>query len=394
MNIKETFLKLTQRTYPHGTEAELYNLLPPYLLKDSFGNLYFQIGESPTIMFASHLDTATSANTTISHIIEGDLIKTDGKSILGADDKAGVTIMLNMLENNVPGLYYFFLGEEVGCLGSKNYAERIKNDKIEHINKVISFDRRGTTSVISHQFGTRCCSDEFANDLSEKLNQAGLLSYINDTKFEYKPDPTGLYTDSAQFTRIYPECTNISVGYKSEHTFNEEQNIKHLEKLAEACLLIDWDSLIIKRDPSTYEYRSHSSYGGGYSYWNDEFYEDYEWSGKGKYTSPIISQKTVESHHFMDDKYGFVSTVKLKKGGSDLVEIEISDERIQDEKLSIVDLMYSLEVDYTNVSWDGFNLKVNYADGHKTECGRKELAEFLPELDFWRVELGDYDPFY
>ena len=31
MNIKDTFLKLTSKTYPHGTEAELFSFLPKKL---------------------------------------------------------------------------------------------------------------------------------------------------------------------------------------------------------------------------------------------------------------------------------------------------------------------------------------------------------------------------
>jgi hypothetical protein len=27
-----------------------------------------------------------------------------------------------MIENKIPGLYYFFLGEEVGCVGSRKVA--------------------------------------------------------------------------------------------------------------------------------------------------------------------------------------------------------------------------------------------------------------------------------
>ena len=134
MDIKETFLKLTSRTYPHGTESEVMHLLPQELDTDEFGNRFIQIGSS-TCMFTSHLDTATSANTTIDHVIDGDIIKTDGFTILGADDKAGVTIMLNMIENKVPGLYYFFLGEEVGCVGSKKLSGKFATNKIENINK-------------------------------------------------------------------------------------------------------------------------------------------------------------------------------------------------------------------------------------------------------------------
>ncbi len=38
MNVKEKFLELTKRTYPHGTEDQLIELLPSQLQKDQFGN--------------------------------------------------------------------------------------------------------------------------------------------------------------------------------------------------------------------------------------------------------------------------------------------------------------------------------------------------------------------
>ncbi len=101
MNIKETFLQLTSKTYPHGTEEQLFPILyniVDNLQKDEFGNLFIKIGDSD-VMFTSHLDTATSANTPVNHVFDGKIIKTDGKSILGADDKAGVTIMLYMIKN-------------------------------------------------------------------------------------------------------------------------------------------------------------------------------------------------------------------------------------------------------------------------------------------------------
>ena len=148
---------------------------------------------------------------------------------MGADDKAGVTVMLYMIKNNIPGLYYFFLGEEVGCIGSKKVANVQKETKIDGINKVISFDRRGTNSIITYQTGRRCASDTFGKALSEQLN-------LDDNTFKYDIDPTGVLTDSVQFISIYSECTNISVGYQSEHTFSETQNITHLEKLADAYL--------------------------------------------------------------------------------------------------------------------------------------------------------------
>ena len=57
------------------------------------------------------------------------------KTILGADDKAGMVILLYMIEKKIPGLYYFFIGEEVGCIGSNAFQCNGKNYKCSMILK-------------------------------------------------------------------------------------------------------------------------------------------------------------------------------------------------------------------------------------------------------------------
>ena len=241
--IKDRFLKLTSRTYPHGTERELVDEMLklgifPALEKDNWGNYFIKIGESRTV-FASHLDTASKSINYIKHrISKQQIITSDGTSILGADDKAGVSILLWLIENKIPGLYYFFVGEEVGCVGSGFLSA---SKKLEgKFDRMISFDRRGTNSVITHQSCTRTCSDEFAKSLSTELNKV--------KNFNYKSDDTGVYTDSAEFINQIPECTNISVGYNKEHTNFESQDLYHLVKLADACLKVDWENLPTVRD--------------------------------------------------------------------------------------------------------------------------------------------------
>ena len=390
MNIKETFLELTSRTYPHGTEKDIFPLLNPELQEDEFGNLFIKIGESD-VMFTSHLDTATSAMTSVTHVIENNIIKTDGKSILGADDKAGVTIMLHMIENKIPGLYYFFLGEEVGCVGSKKVADKHKETKIDGINKVISFDRRGTTSVITFQASSRCCSDKFGEALAAELNKA-------DETFSYKNDPTGIYTDSAKFVSIYPECTNISVGYQNEHTFGETQDIEHLTKLAEACLKVDWVSLPVERDPSKTEYKS---YGYGYGYG----WDDYDWEGSygrsyGSYTKSYGSTSSTTTYFkkdeprtekvwFHDRKYNYVSNLEIDTITKQVISADLCSERIIYEHKIINDLLIALELDFEYCVWDGFKLTVYYPFDHTTECNRNDLISYLPELDYREVdEIG------
>jgi Peptidase family M28 len=388
MDIKEKFLQLTSRTYPHGHEEDIFPLLPKDLDVDQFGNLYKYVGERPSTMFTSHLDTAGSTLTDITHEFDGDLIKTDGFSILGADDKAGVTIMLYMIENNIPGLYYFFLGEEVGCVGSKKVAELHKSMKVDGITKVISFDRRGTTSIITHQASQRCCSDEFGEALANALNNAGAEVYDNDTVLSYKNDPTGLYTDSAQFIKIYPECTNISVGYQHEHNQTEQQNIKHLDKLAKAAVLVDWESLPVSRDPSKVEYRDYGYDSYGYNRHSPTYWDDWD----GAYSTGISTRNSgtysnsYQENIWFKDEYNdnYVSYVTINKYSKQVVKVDLSDGRIEEETIWIGELLSVLDVSYSSINWDGYKLIISYDNNYTTEMTRNDLSEYISELDFWK----------
>jgi len=241
-DVRSTFISLTTETYPHGHEEGVYKYLPEGLQTDKYGNLYHIIGKSDT-MFTSHLDTASRDKSDIILVAQSkngqDYIMSDGTTILGADDKAGVAVMMYMMAHNVPGVYYFFLGEERGGIGSGKVADDFRSfEFLKEIKKVISFDRRNYFSVITEQMGMRCCSNEFAESLCKELNKSGLKLNL---------DPTGVFTDSYNFVDYVPECTNVSVGYFNEHTHDEIQNMTYLERLAKACVSADWNKLTIKR---------------------------------------------------------------------------------------------------------------------------------------------------
>jgi len=242
-NVRETFISLVTETYPMGHEEEVVPFITPGLSKDKHGNYYTVIGENPDTSFTCHLDTASRTKDKVGLIgykkDDQDFIMTDGTSILGADDKAGVAICMYMIENKVPGVYWFFYGEERGGVGSSKVSNDIDAYPfMEGVKKMVSFDRRNYYSVITSQMSTVCCSNEFAQSLCEELNKSGLKLNL---------DPTGVFTDSANFTDIVPECTNVSVGYFNEHTHDELQNISYLERLAKACVAADWNKLVVKR---------------------------------------------------------------------------------------------------------------------------------------------------
>jgi tripeptide aminopeptidase len=79
----------------------------------------------PTILFAAHMDTVMPGEG-ICPFVEGSVIKSNGTTILGADDKSGIAAVLealrHLIEEELPHgdiEVLFTIGEEVGLLGSR-----------------------------------------------------------------------------------------------------------------------------------------------------------------------------------------------------------------------------------------------------------------------------------
>jgi hypothetical protein len=288
-SVKQLFLNLTKMQIPFDYEHTLEEFFPSNIKKDTHGNYYTKIGDSKS-MFCGHLDTYCYEYKRVWHVIKGNKISTDGTTTLGGDDKAGIVIMLKMIEAGVPGLYYFFRGEEgvtspSGTWGSKQ-ALKTNKEKFEKYDRCIAFDRRDTNNLITQQMYGECCSEEFAEALINDLGEYNL---------RYYEDETGMWCDSGVFMDVIPECTNISVGYVDEHTFKETQDIEHLEKLVEACIKIKWEELPTKRDPSLVSY--------GVGRYNYDY--DYEWDGNysSGYKKRKKKHKGVRDYVTMDDMF-------------------------------------------------------------------------------------------
>jgi hypothetical protein len=405
----KTFLELTDHLYPHGRTGtdesrvkdfnkrakKLYGMLPADIKRDDYGNLYKVIGDGSTsVMFTAHLDTATDADGKVKHKIEGDFIKTDGKTLLGADDKTGMAIMMYMMENKVPGLYYFFLGEEVGCLGSKWLGKELEKDKghetnplYKNIKKVISLDRKAYTSVISFQASTRTASDEFCDELSKQLN-------LQHKDFKYATDDTGMNTDSARIAHLFPECTNLSVGYFDQHQKKEKQDYKFMYNLAEACIKIDWEALPVKRDhtkkESKYANRSNNYSSNNYNRSNSAYNSAYNTNSRSSSSNKPASRNSYsftgkdkanvfETEFWYDDKFEYLCEFNYSDG--EVINVDLAQERVDFELKLIRDVFNYLEIPFTKLEWDGVELEIE-STIEDSEMTREDLYEFVPELDY------------
>lgn len=215
------------------------------IVKDTHGNISVQVGKPNGCVFTAHLDTVHHGDgEQVLFIIKetGEIVAdgVDGKpSVLGADDASGVYLLLEMISRDRPGLYLFFVGEECGGIGSSAY---VQDHPHFSANMVVSFDRRGTKDLITHQAGYCTASDTFATALGNAMNKL-------EPTFEYAPCAGGLYTDSKEFAGLVPECTNIAVGYMNEHTVRESQDLDHLLLLRDVVVSLDWEALPIDREP-------------------------------------------------------------------------------------------------------------------------------------------------
>jgi len=217
---------------------EKYLDVIPKMQKDGFGNRILAVGKHPTVMFSSHTDTVHRSEGTNHNFLDEtrqEVFNTDG-DCLGADDGAGMWIMLQLIKAGKRGLYVFHRGEECGGLGSDYIANRTP-ELLDGIKYCIAFDRKDYTNIITHQFSGRGCSDVFASALAGAIGMG------------YKPDPTGIFTDSDNYTHIIPECTNISVGYFAEHTAAELLDYGFLQRLTKKLKSVVFETLPVERDP-------------------------------------------------------------------------------------------------------------------------------------------------
>jgi hypothetical protein len=158
-----------------------------------------------------------------------------------------------MIERGLEGLYIFHRGEEKGCLGSRWIVENTP-DLVKGIDAAIAFDRAGKRDIITHQSFGMTASDEFALSLADQLNRTKGL--------DFRPDDTGVYTDTNEYADLIAECSNVSVGYDCNHGPNETLDVYHVEQLLKAVCSLDVHQIVIKRQPGEGGWQSYmgSSY--------------------------------------------------------------------------------------------------------------------------------------
>ncbi len=141
----DTFCELVKIPSPSGQEREVARYIRKRLSdmgitsyvdsagkksKSNTGNVIAKIGKgSPRVCFVAHMDTVEDGKKHVKPIVKNGTIKSDGTTILGADDKASVAVLLSLI-NDLKGksfpafLCVFTIREEAGLWGAKNIGFR------------------------------------------------------------------------------------------------------------------------------------------------------------------------------------------------------------------------------------------------------------------------------
>lgn len=259
-------------------------------------------GSKTKVLFVAHTDTVDTPSLgdrkleTAGEIVA--LAPDQPNRCLGADDGAGVYILLRLLEAKVEGGYLFTTGEERGGIGV-NFFIQHNSDTLRKFDMCLEFDRYGYQEIITEQSPGTCASDTFALSLARLLN-------ATEESFDYYPSPEGLYTDNADLSEFIPECVNVSVGYYGHHTNNEWLDFGHVERLINALLVLSevdaFSSLPIDREAGD---------------WGDDYPLSPAWAEN--LIAPVQEVKTVQD--FVTE-YPAVVTEFLENIGVDLWELD------------------------------------------------------------------------
>jgi len=223
---------------PSGNEdilkLYLYNLLDTYdfnddirVDEDKHGNMYLTKGKSINYpCFVAHLDQVQFKPGSISIYTENNIIfgfdYTAKSSVgLGADDKNGIFICLEMLETFSECKVAFFVEEEIGCIGSM----RAKIKFFQDCRWIIQPDRKGNEDVVMNINGTDICSNDFRKDITPIM-----------IEFKYRRS-AGLMTDVEELVKnkVGISCINVSCGYYSPHTDSETTDINDVLNCIAFC---------------------------------------------------------------------------------------------------------------------------------------------------------------
>lgn len=189
------------------SQAELHKTLGVYL-KGKYDKVIIEkeyivaVGDIP-IALVAHMDT-------VFHNQPDDIYYDQRKGVmwspqgLGADDRAGIFIILQIVQSGLRPSIILTTDEERGGLGAQALAK--KECPIPFLRYLIQLDRRGSCDCVFYD----CMNPQFI----DYIESFGFIERI------------GSFSDISFLMSAWQVCgVNLSVGYKDEHSYAETLNV-------------------------------------------------------------------------------------------------------------------------------------------------------------------------
>jgi len=262
-----------------GQEHLLLSYIINYLKTTSYtynmdihGNIYVVKGTADTYpCVCAHTDSVVTDEFSVNLHKVGNQLRIDGRDPhtgqsrgIGADDKAGVFVCLELLEQLPILKVVLFASEEFGCVGSRSCDPNFFDD----VGYAIEFDCPGSNHITHYCNGVALFDKkgEFFSQIKTPLTELmgrepRLCSHT--------------YTDVwALKTNFDFSCINISTGYYNYHTNNEYvivEQVFNAIKIGKTCIeqlgnkLYPFEAVTRDKQPITEEHKNQgSTFHNGY----------------------------------------------------------------------------------------------------------------------------------
>jgi len=196
------------------------------IITDELNNVFIRKGRADYFpCVAAHIDTVQPLRPVQIVQQNGILFGVDElgqRCGIGADDKAGVYICLELLERFDNIAVALFAAEEIGCMGAKHAPAAWFDD----VSYVAEFDCPGRGLVSYTSGGERL----FANDGEFIQTAAPVLQAHGLTRFQRHP-----FTDVMALRRRFDfSCLNLSCGFHNWHRWDEFLVVEEVEAAVNA----------------------------------------------------------------------------------------------------------------------------------------------------------------
>lgn len=195
---------------------------------DNIGNIFIGDFTAKKPCLVAHLDSVFSESPKGIKLKRGKLTSKTG---LGADDKAGIIAILEILKTNKNINAIFTIDEEIGGIGARG----IKYEQIKNVQYFIEIDRQGKNDFINKIYCDAIANDDFIKDIKHLIKKYG---------FNFKD---GAYTDILDLSETSNiSAINLSSGYYNPHTSKEYVVLSELQNT------INFVKAILKTAQKTY----------------------------------------------------------------------------------------------------------------------------------------------